>query len=189
LINNNVVLNAANYNDYSPTKTGGGASGLWGINISGNAGTVSAITSGQVVSALGYTPANGSGPGNINGDQNYQDYLLRRPTVIDYSLYHNALGAVSGATTINHEAGNYVSATAVGAVTWYFTNPPTGARSGGFILALRNGGAYTQYWPATIRWPAGSAPALSSSGLDVLVFLTDDAGANWRGAITMGDSR
>lgn len=36
----NVVLNAANYNDYSPTKTGGGASGTWGINISGDAATV-----------------------------------------------------------------------------------------------------------------------------------------------------
>lgn len=36
----NVVLNAANYNDYSPTKTGGGASGTWGINITGNSVTV-----------------------------------------------------------------------------------------------------------------------------------------------------
>lgn len=30
-------LNDKNYNDYAPTKTGGGASGTWGINISGNA--------------------------------------------------------------------------------------------------------------------------------------------------------
>jgi hypothetical protein len=35
----NVVLNAGNYNSYSPTLTGGGASGTWGINITGNAGT------------------------------------------------------------------------------------------------------------------------------------------------------
>ena len=36
----NKVLNAANYNDYAPTKTGGGASGTWGINITGSAGSV-----------------------------------------------------------------------------------------------------------------------------------------------------
>ena len=40
-INGYVVLNAANYNSYSPTLTGGNASGTWGINITGNAATVS----------------------------------------------------------------------------------------------------------------------------------------------------
>lgn len=33
------ILHAGNYNDYAPTKTGGGASGSWGINITGNAAT------------------------------------------------------------------------------------------------------------------------------------------------------
>ena len=39
LISGNIVLNAGNYNNYAPTLTGGGASGTWGINITGNAGT------------------------------------------------------------------------------------------------------------------------------------------------------
>lgn len=34
----------------------GGASGTWGISVSGNAATVSSITSSQVTTALGYTP-------------------------------------------------------------------------------------------------------------------------------------
>jgi hypothetical protein len=33
------VLNSSNYNSYSPTLIGAGASGTWGINISGNAGS------------------------------------------------------------------------------------------------------------------------------------------------------
>ena len=37
----NIVLHAGNYNSYSPTLTGGGASGTWGISISGNAATAS----------------------------------------------------------------------------------------------------------------------------------------------------
>lgn len=39
-INGHTVLNAANWGNYAPSKTGAGASGTWGINISGNADTV-----------------------------------------------------------------------------------------------------------------------------------------------------
>lgn len=35
----NVVLHSGNYNSYSPTLTGTGATGTWGISISGNAAT------------------------------------------------------------------------------------------------------------------------------------------------------
>ncbi len=35
------ILTSLNYNSYSPTLTGGGASGTWGINITGNAATTS----------------------------------------------------------------------------------------------------------------------------------------------------
>lgn len=40
----NNILHAANYNDYAPTKTGTGASGTWGIGISGNAGSATRLT-------------------------------------------------------------------------------------------------------------------------------------------------
>jgi hypothetical protein len=39
------VLNASNYNEYAPTKTGTGASGTWGISISGSANTLDGIDS------------------------------------------------------------------------------------------------------------------------------------------------
>lgn len=39
------VLTEYNYNDYSPTLTGTGASGTWGISISGNAATATALGS------------------------------------------------------------------------------------------------------------------------------------------------
>jgi hypothetical protein len=38
-VNGNTVLHGGNFNSYSPTLTGGGASGTWGINITGNAAT------------------------------------------------------------------------------------------------------------------------------------------------------
>jgi hypothetical protein len=40
-----VILNDANYTAYSPSLTGSGASGTWGISISGNAATATTATS------------------------------------------------------------------------------------------------------------------------------------------------
>jgi hypothetical protein len=39
------ILHAGNYGDYAPSKTGTGASGTWGINITGGAGRLSALGS------------------------------------------------------------------------------------------------------------------------------------------------
>ena len=88
----NQVLNSANYNSYSPTLTGTGASGTWGISVTGSAGSVvwsgvtgkpttlsgygitdaysssnpagyiSGITSANVTTALGYIPYNATNP-------------------------------------------------------------------------------------------------------------------------------
>ena len=58
-----VFLLSSNYNSYAPTLTGTGASGTWGISITGNAATVSSITSTQVTSALGYAPPWPTGAG------------------------------------------------------------------------------------------------------------------------------
>ena len=38
------LLTSANYNSYAPTKTGTGASGTWGINVTGNAATATKLS-------------------------------------------------------------------------------------------------------------------------------------------------
>lgn len=40
----NTILDSENYNKFVPTKTGTGATGTWGINISGNAATATSAT-------------------------------------------------------------------------------------------------------------------------------------------------
>ena len=47
------ILTSANYNTYSPTLTGTGASGTWGINITGNAATVGGISSSNLFNNSG----------------------------------------------------------------------------------------------------------------------------------------
>lgn len=116
------------------------------------------------------------------------DNLLVRATIKDYALTRSDLGNATGSVTINLENGNFFTATSTGTTTWTFSNPPSGSTAGGFILELTNGGSQTQNWPS-VKWPSGSAPTLTSSGVDVLVFITDDAGTTWRGVASMLDSR
>ena len=47
----NLVLDSSNYNTYAPTKTGTGASGTWGISITGNAATATQDASGNVITS------------------------------------------------------------------------------------------------------------------------------------------
>lgn len=92
------------------------------------------------------------------------------------------------ASAIDCSQGNFFTKTASGALTWTFTNVPS-SRAFTVILELTNGGTGTQTWPAAVKWPGGTAPTLTASGVDVLGFITDDGGTNWRGVAMMVDSK
>ena len=110
-------------------------------------------------------------------------------TITNYGITTNALGAGSGSRTIDLTLGNFVTANATGITTWTFSNPVASPNACGFILKLGNGGSATQTWPTAVRWPSGTAPTLTAAGTDVLVFITDDGGINWRGVASMLDSK
>jgi len=58
----NQVLHAGNYNSYSPTLTGGNASGTWGINVTGTASSISGYfnpTIDPTPSTIAYRTVNG----------------------------------------------------------------------------------------------------------------------------------
>ena len=101
--------------------------------------------------------------------------------------YKSSVVAVA-ASAIDCSAGNYFTKTASGALTWTVTNvPASGAFT--FLLELTNGGTGTQTWMSGIKWPGGTAPTLTTSGVDVLGFITDDGGTTWRGVQLMKDSK
>lgn len=92
------------------------------------------------------------------------------------------------ASAVDCAVGSYFIKTASGALTWTVTNvPASGAFS--FLLELTNGGTGTQTWFSGIKWPGGTAPTLTTSGVDVLGFITDDGGTTWRGVQLMKDSK
>ena len=111
------------------------------------------------------------------------DEQIRRPEFIDYAEAINALGDTGGGTDdIDLVSGNVVSATvSTGTQTFTFSNPSATGKACSFTLFLTNGGSQTVNWPASVDWAGGSAPSLTSSGVDVLNFTTLDEGTIWYG--------
>ena len=109
------------------------------------------------------------------------DQTVSRVNLKDYGEITNAIGNATGAKTIDLTAGNSVTATTTGATTWTFSNPTASDELCGFVLKLVNGGSATQTWPGSVDWPAATAPTLTTSGTDVLVFITCDGGTIWYG--------
>ncbi|HJU70399.1 MAG TPA: hypothetical protein VJ603_00980 [Paucimonas sp.] len=115
--------------------------------------------------------------------------MTGRLGIVRYDVAGVAKGNISGAQTLDLATANYFQATVAGATTFTFSGAAAAGRAHGFVLELTNGGAYTITWPATVKWPGGTAPTLTAAGVDVLVFITDDGGATWRGNLSIKDSR
>ncbi|HCV02515.1 MAG TPA: hypothetical protein DG048_07710, partial [Pseudoalteromonas sp.] len=109
------------------------------------------------------------------------DQIVSAINLKDYGEVTNAIGNATGSKTIDLTAGNSVTATTTGATTWTFSNPTASDELCGFVLKLVNGGSATQTWPGSVDWPAATAPTLTTSGTDVLVFITCDGGTIWYG--------
>ena len=145
--------------------------------------------SGTMTNVTGLPPAGVVGTAAIlgantfTGAQNLADNTLQRANLLDYSEVTNAIGNATGAKTIDLTLGNSVTATTTGATTWTFSNPTASDELCGFSLKLINGGSATQTWPTTVDWPAATAPTLTASGTDVLVFITCDGGTTWYGFV------
>ncbi|WP_370788604.1 hypothetical protein [Bacteroides nordii] len=123
-----VVLDSGNFANYAPTKTGGGASGSWGINITGNAATASSATTANSSNVL--TVTTNFDPANLAVDalkvKAYDSYTIANtPSTYGNVLEINGISGhwkpqlwFDGSSTgsVRHRNSNY-NATSWGA--WY----------------------------------------------------------------------
>ncbi len=119
----------------------------------------------------------------LSGQLTGADQTVSAINLKDYGEITNALGNTTGAKTIDLTAGNSVTATTTGATTWTFSNPTASDELCSFSLKLVNGGSAAQNWPSSVDWPSATAPTLTTSGTDVLVFITCDGGTIWYGFV------
>ena len=100
----------------------------------------------------------------------------------------SAKGSVSGNVILDASSAAHFSATIAGATTFFFTVDTT-TPVNVIMIELTNPGAFGIIWPATVKWPGGSPPTFTVSGVDLLVFISRDGGTIWRGAMIQQDSR
>ena len=119
----------------------------------------------------------------LGGELDGQDNTVSKVNLKDYGEVTNAIGSTGGGTQdIDLTLGNSISATVdTSANTFTFSNPTASDEQCGFVLYLTNGGSQTVNWPASVDFAGGTAPTLTSAGVDVLVFTTIDAGTRWYG--------
>jgi hypothetical protein len=96
-INGNAVLNASNFNSYSPTLTGTGASGTWSISITGNAAT--ATTAGALTSMNISQFTNNSGYIASSGTTNYVPKFTSASAIGDSQIFDNGTNVGIGTTS------------------------------------------------------------------------------------------
>ena len=140
--------------------------------------TLSSNAQTQISSTV--TVANAALPkagGTMSGETVFADQLVTRPVIKDYGETKVAMAAHA----VDLSLGNVQTYTLSGSQTLTFTNPPASGTSGSFTLILTNGGSATLTWPGSVDWAAATAPTLTSSGVDVLVFTTIDGGTIWYG--------
>lgn len=94
--------------------------------------------------------------------------------------YKQAAEAVS-ALDIDLSTGNYFTKTISGNSTFTFSNPPSSGTVGSFTLELTHSSG-TVTWPTSVKFPADTAPTLTTGKTHLFVFVTDDGGSRYRGA-------
>ena len=83
----------------------------------------------------------------------------------------SAKGSVTGNQILDASSAAHFSATIAGATTFFFTVDAT-TPVNVIMIELTNPGAFSIIWPATVKWPGGSPPTFTVSGVDLLVFIS-----------------
>jgi hypothetical protein len=160
--------------------TGGSVTGITDLAVAD--GGTGASTAAAALTNLGALPTAG---GTMSGELNMADQLLTRPKLKDYSEEQATPSSSAGALTLDMTTANVFEVTLTENTTLTFSNPPASGDAGSFTLILKQDatGSRTVTWPAAVDWASGTAPTLTTtaSGVDILTFLTTDAGTRWYG--------
>ena len=94
--------------------------------------------------------------------------------------YSQAAEAVS-ALDIDLSQSNYFTKTINGNSTFTFSNPANSGVASTFTLELTHTSG-TVTWPSSVKFPADTAPTLTTGKTHLFMFVTDDGGTRYRGA-------
>lgn len=170
-----VVLDADDIDDTSTTHKFATAAQLTDIGTAVQPGDLATVATSGAYGDLSGTPATAvpAAGGTFTGDVEFDGDIAAD------GVYTGAVTAV-GALAIDCSSSNYFTKTINGNSTFTFTNVPS-TRAFGFTLELTHTSG-TVTWPASVKFPADTAPTLTTGKTHIFVFVTDDGGTRFRGA-------
>jgi len=169
-------------------------------NVSGNAGGLTG-TPNIVVGSVTGTTGTFSGSVSVGGTITYEDVanvdsvgIITARTGVRVNTggvvvsagglnltgsYKENITAM-GALEVDCSAGNYFTKTISGNSTFTFANVPTGGAYSFTLELTHSSGTVT--WPSSVKFPADTAPTLTTGKTHLFMFLTDDGGTRFRGS-------
>ena len=122
----------------------------------------------------------------VTADANGDVTLAAELKATSYNESYVAVTSSGAATTVNCEQGNSFSHTLTENTTFTFSNPPASGTAYTMSIEIiqdASASGFTVTWPASVDFPAATAPTLTAtaSAVDVFVFTTRDGGTNWYG--------
>ena len=150
----------------------GNTAGVHTGNVTGN---VTGNLTGNVNSTL-VTSATVNVSGTVTSANNYSNTYVESVKTI-----------TSGqpAVTLDLASFQNFEHTLANNVTYTFANVPSSSAFGFTFKITQDSGAsgYTVTWPASVDWPAATAPTLTAtaSAVDMFVFTTNDGGTTFYG--------
>jgi hypothetical protein len=129
------------------------------------------------VTTLGTTEASKAVTADANGVVTFDNGVSEEYTAVTSS---------SNATAVDLQDGTNFSHTLTENTTFTFSNPSASGKVSSFTLKIvqdASASGFTVTWPASVDWPAATAPTLTAtaSAVDYFVFITHDGGSTWYG--------
>ena len=153
--------------------------------------TAHVAATGAAVHGLGTISTQSAGAVAITGGAiNGTPIGATTPSTGNFSTVRSKLvnlGSISGAVSVDWAAGDYFFATLTGNTTFTWSNLPSGVL-GAITMEITNPGASTNPFPAGTKWPSGTVPTRTVTGVDLFEFYCRD-GATVRGAQAQKDTK
>ena len=149
------------------------------VDIVGTANVSSTLNSGTVSVSGNTTSGNVITTGTISGST---ANITGKLTATSYNETLSSPAISANTLTINCSAGNLFSVNLNSNITTVsFTNVPSANSAYGLSLHLAINGSYTITWPASVKWPANTAPTLTTTvgKVDTFILNTFDGGTVW----------